>query len=142
MRTTNRLTWGLILSGAGHLIHNIQEFGLGILVGVETLLPMGVTVILIAAVRRRTSRGVLLVTGAWALVVLVVGAGSVFPLQVLPFEPEQSAAHYITHAVYALLQVPLFVATAISLVALRSDRDGPSDGRHRPEAAGGRTGQP
>lgn len=133
MRSSNQLTWGLVLSGAGHLIHNVQEFGLGILAGVETLLPVGITVLLIAAVRRRTSKAVLLVTGTWALVVLVVGGGSVFPLSVLPFEPDQSTAHYITHAVYALLQVPLLAATAIAWAELRSHHHARPDGPERPE---------
>jgi hypothetical protein len=131
---TSQLTWGLVLSGAGHLIHNLQEFGLGILAGVETLLPASITVLLIAVVRRRISRGVLLVAGTWALVVLVVGGGSVFPLAVLPFEPEQSAAHYITHAVYALLQLPLLAATTIAWAELRGHYHGRTDELNRPEA--------
>lgn len=133
MRHTNQLTWGLVLSGAGHPIHNVQEFGLGVLAGVETLLPVGITVLLIAAVRRRTSQGVLLVVGMWALVVLVVGGGSVFPLALLPFEPEQSAAHYITHAVYALLQLPLLAATSIAWAELRGHHHGRIDELDRPE---------
>ncbi len=96
MRRTDQLARGLVLSGAGHLIHNVQEFGLGVRAGVESLLPVGITVLLIPTVRRRTSRGVLLVTGTWAMIVLVVGVGSVFPLAVLPFEPEQSTAHDVT----------------------------------------------
>jgi hypothetical protein len=117
--STNRLSFGLVLSGAGHLLHNIQEFGLGVLAGVETLLPVGITVVLIATVRRQVSRGVLLAAGMWALVVLVAGGGSVLPLSALPFEPEQSTAHYLTHAVYALLQLPLLAATAMAWAGRR-----------------------
>ncbi len=127
MRSTDQVTWGLILSGAGHVIHNVQEFGLGVLAGGETLLPLGITVMLIAAVRRRTSRGVLLVASMWALVVLVGGGGSVFPLAALPFKPEQSTAHYITHAIYALLQLPLLATTVIARAKLRSHHHGRTD---------------
>jgi len=34
---------------------------------------------------------------------------TVLPLPILPFEPEQSATHYLAHLVYALGQVPLLV---------------------------------
>lgn len=119
MSSANRLTWGLALSGAGHPVHNIQEFGVGIIGAWETLLPVAVTVVLIVAVRLQIATGVVLVAGAWGMVVLVAGGGSVFPLSALPFEPEQSAAHYVTHAGYALLQGPLLVATAMALAELR-----------------------
>lgn len=138
MSSTNRLTSGLLLSGAGHLVHNIQEFGLAAHAGVETLLPVAITVLLIVAVRRRISREVLLVAGAWALIVLVAGGGSVLPLSVLPFEPEQSTAHYLTHAAYALLQLPLLAATAMTWTRLRRDHGGPTRQLDRPEAPDGR----
>lgn len=40
------------------------------------------------------------VSVGWALIVLVVGGGSVVPFAFLPFVPEQSASHYLAHPVY------------------------------------------
>lgn len=139
MSSTNRLTWGLVLSGAGHPVHNTQEFGVGILAAWETLLPMAITVVLIVAVRLQVTTGVLLVAGAWGMVVLVAGGGSVFPLSALPFEPEQSAAHYVTHAAYAVLQVPLLAATAMALAQLRRHHGGRTDPVDRPVAPNDRS---
>lgn len=138
MSSTKRLAWGLILSGTGHLVHNVQEFGVSILVAWETLLPVAVTVALIGAVRRQISTGVLRIVGAWGLLVLVAGGGSVLPLSVLPFEPEQSTTHYVTHAVYALLQLPLLAATAMTLAERRRHRGGRTRQLDRPQPPDGR----
>lgn len=57
----------------------------------------------------------------WALLNLVVGGIlSVLPLPILPFEPEQSLSHYVTHLVYAVGQVPLMI---VSIAALRRPHD-------------------
>lgn len=139
MSSTDRLTWGLVLSGAGHLVHSIQEFGIGVLAGWETLFPVAITVTLIGAVRREITTGVLLIIGAWGPIVLVVGGGSVFPLSALPFEPEQSTSHYLTHAAYALLQVPLLAATAMALAERRRHHGGRNRQLDRPEPPDGRS---
>jgi hypothetical protein len=49
----------------------------------------------------------MLVYGA---LMLIGGGLSVLPLPILPFTPEQSYAHYLSHAVYAAAQLPLVVA--------------------------------
>lgn len=137
MSSTARLNWGLVLSGVGHIVHNVQEFGVGILAAWETLLPVTITVALIGAVRRQIATGGLLAIGGWGLVVLIAGGGSVLPLPVLPFEPEQSTAHQLTHVAYALLQVPLLAATMMALAEQRGSR-----GRRLRPTAGGRRRTP
>ena len=49
----------------------------------------------------------MLVYGA---LMLIGGGLSVLPLTFLPFTPEQSYAHYFSHAVYAAAQLPLVLA--------------------------------
>jgi hypothetical protein len=44
---------------------------------------------------------------AFGLVMLVGGALSVLPLPIVPFVPQQTVYHYVSHAVYALAQLPL-----------------------------------
>lgn len=61
----------------------------------------------------RPGRTLILVTGVWVLLSLVVGAFlTVLPLSVLPFEPEQSVSHYQAHLIYAVTQVPPLVVLA------------------------------
>lgn len=95
------------LSGAGHVVHNLAEFPPAVLLGPETLVPLAVTAVLGVALVARPGRATHTAAAGWALVVLVGGGGSVLPLGVLPFAPEQSVSHYAAHAVYALCQVPL-----------------------------------
>lgn len=100
----------------GLLVHNLAEFPLSILLGPETLAPAGATLLLGVAMLWLPVRPVFVATAGWALVVVVVGGGSVLPLSVLPFVPEQTVGHYLAHGVYALAQLPLL------LVALRGLR--------------------
>lgn len=95
------------VSGAGHVVHNLAEFPPGILLGPETLVPLGVTVALAWAMLRRPGRGAYLPAAAWAALVTVVGGASVFPLAVWPFYPEQTVSHYAVHLAYAAAQLPL-----------------------------------
>lgn len=39
----------------------------------------------------------------------LIGGGiiSVLPLEFLPFEPEQALAHYLSHVIYGIAQLPL-----------------------------------
>lgn len=97
----------LIVSAAGHVIHNLAEFPPGILLGLETLVPLGVTVLLGAGLIYRPGRGPYAAATGWALIVVVFGGGSVLPFGFLPFVPDQSPAHYLAHLVYALTQLPL-----------------------------------
>lgn len=43
----------------------------------------------------------------YALINFVGGILSVLPLPFLPFAPEQTADHYLIHAMYAVCQIPL-----------------------------------
>lgn len=97
---------GLALSASGHVIHNLAEFPVAILWGWETLVPLAVTAVLGAGLVHRPGTASYLAAAGWALVVLVVG-GSVLPVGVLPFVPEQSLAHYLAHLAYAVTQLPL-----------------------------------
>lgn len=107
----------LLISGAGHVIHNVAEFPLAILLGWETLFPLGVTVLIGIALLRRPGRTASAVGGAWALIVLVFGGGSVLPLGFLPFVPEQSVSHYVAHLVYAMTQLPLLWVAVRAVIA-------------------------
>lgn len=97
----------LSVSAAGHVIHNLAEFPAAILLGWETLLPVAVTVLLGVVWYTRRGRVAYALLAGWAAIVLVFGGGSVLPLRFLPFVPEQSAAHYAAHLVYAVTQLPL-----------------------------------
>lgn len=99
--------FALVVSGVGHIIHNLAEFPIAILVGWETVLPIGVTVLLGAIWYLRPGRATFAMLAVWAAVVIVFGGGSVIPFGFLPFVPEQSISHYVAHAVYALTQIPL-----------------------------------
>lgn len=106
-------------SGAGHAAHNLAEFPPAILVGPETLLPIGVTVALAWAMLGRPGRASFLAAAAWAMLVIVVGGASVLPLAVWPFSPEQTVSHYAAHLVYAVAQLPLIWVAGRGLLAAR-----------------------
>ena len=59
---------------------------------------------------RPDSKAVAAAALGWGVLNLVIGGiVSVLPLSILPFVPEQSAAHYGAHVVYTLGQIPLVV---------------------------------
>lgn len=110
------------LSGAGHVIHNLAEFPLGILLGWETVFPLAVTVALGAWLVSRPGRLAFVAAGGWALVVIIGGGGSVLPLGMLPFVPDQSLSHYLAHLVYALAQLPLLWVAYRGLAGMQNHR--------------------
>lgn len=95
------------LSAGGHVVHNLAEFPPAVLLGPETLVPVGITALLAWAMVRRPRRGVFLAAAVWAAVVVVVGGTTVLPLPVWPFDPPQTLGHYAAHLVYAAAQLPL-----------------------------------
>ena len=97
----------LALSAAGHVVHNLAEFPVAVLWGPETLVPLAITAVLGVALYRRPGRAVHAIAAAWAAVVILGGGGSVLPVGVLTFTPEQTLSHYLAHAAYAALQLPL-----------------------------------
>lgn len=112
----------LIVSGLGHVIHNLEEFPVTILFGWETLLPLAVTILLGVAWYRHSGRSTFAAMTGWAAIVIVFGGGSVIPFGFLPFVPEQSVSHYVAHFVYAVTQLPLLY------VGLQGFRSGGPDG--------------
>jgi len=91
----------------GLLVHNLQEFPPSILLAPETLAPAVITVLVGVGLLRRPSTGVFVAAAVWAIIVIVVGGGSVLPLPIWPFTPEQTVGHYAAHVVYAVAQLPL-----------------------------------
>jgi hypothetical protein len=101
------VVFAVAASISGLLVHNIEEFGLSILLGPETWVPVAITVLLGVALLKRPGTGVFVATIGWAVIVIVVGGASVLPLWIWPFTPEQTVSHYVAHLVYALAQLPL-----------------------------------
>src|SRR5688572_3745550 len=105
----------------GIAIHNALELGAASLLDLASgFIPMLViegALLLIwtqGGTPRRAASYVLL---SLALLNLIGGAIlSVLPLDFLPFDPEQSLAHYASHILYGLLQFPLII---ISLQHIR-----------------------
>lgn len=58
---------------------------------------------------RGGSRRASLLLFGWGIVNLAGAVTSVLPLAIWPFEPEQSARHYLFHVVYTVAQLPLVV---------------------------------
>lgn len=105
---TRRLRLTLAVSAAGHLVHNVEEFGLTLPAAGHGIVPLGVSALLMWAARSPTPR-MLGAAALWGLTVVVIGGGSVLPWPFLPFVPAQTPGHYAAHAVYALLQLPLLI---------------------------------
>jgi hypothetical protein len=117
------------LSALGMAFHTVREFGYaGLLsLGTGTIPFVGVQVVLVALWWRvRPARTVvgraLAVTG----VIQLLGGAiiSVLPLPFLPFQPEQSGRHYLTHLVYGLAQLPLIVVPLYQAGRRRSNQSG------------------
>ncbi len=106
------LATGAAVSLLGLATHNTLEFGAASLLDPATgFMPMlvayGALVVLIlrAPALRLTA---LIALAGLALLNLVGGAVlSVLPLGFLPFEPEQSLGHYLSHVLYGITQLPL-----------------------------------
>ena len=101
----------VVLSWLGFFVHNLADLPGQTLSSPESLYPTIVFLLLLAfwyvpKTRTIATWGLLV----WAIIHLVGGAIlSVLPLPFLPFAPEQSLYHYLFHALYAALQVPLIV---------------------------------
>jgi hypothetical protein len=68
---------------------------------------------------RTHSTGALVGLAVYAAVNLVGGGLSVFPFGWLPFSPEQTAAHYAVHIVFAVCQLPLLTLTTTRIMRRR-----------------------
>ena len=109
----------LVLAAIGGWFHNMREFpGTTVLASamVVILLPTVVLGVWWMARPGPAARWAIIV---WVLLNLLLGAAlSVLPLPIWPWAPEQSAAHYTSHLVYGLIQIPLLI------VAYRSQPTG------------------
>ena len=104
---------GLVLSTFGGWYHNIEEFPTMPQWAPEMLMTIVPGAVLLGWWWLRPGAALMWVTTVWVLLGLIVGAFlSVFPLQVWPFDPEQTADHYRTHLIYAATQVPTLVVLA------------------------------
>jgi hypothetical protein len=111
------MTLAVMISWLSMAMHNLFELPISPLAP-EYVGPLAVALLCLAAhVARPGWRVPLVALVGWAALNLVGGAIiSVLPLPFLPFEPEQSLGHYLTHIVYGLGQVPLLVAGWLALV--------------------------
>jgi hypothetical protein len=111
----------VIVSALGLAFHTVREFGWPALLnpasGMIPVLSVQVALLVawLRAGRQRTLTKALLATG---LIELVGGAIiSVLPLPILPYVPDQSVQHYISHVGYGIAQLPLIGVTSRDLAA-------------------------
>ncbi|MEX2599766.1 MAG: hypothetical protein WD533_08950 [Dehalococcoidia bacterium] len=109
-----RMGAAVAIAVAGSLIHNALEFGVPSVLAIangEAFLVIPLVGAFLVWWRSTTWRG----AAAWVLVVLaalnLIGGAvlTALPLGFLPFEPEQSWNHYLSHIVYGFGQVPLII---------------------------------
>lgn len=125
----------VLLSLVGLMAHNALEFGGRGLLALET---GTVPVVLVQGAvyvgwwRLPNLRAWLFgLLGALALLHLVGGALiSVLPLPIMPFEPEQSLSHYLSHLIYGVTQLPLLWLVAKALWPSSGADRGPRDEAH------------
>jgi hypothetical protein len=103
-------------------VHTVREFGWAGLWDLNSGMIPVVGVQLLLLLRwwlrpetRRRSAALLLATGIFQL----VGGAiiSVLPLPILPFQPEQSVEHYLSHVFLGLAQLPLIIVPLRALAA-------------------------
>lgn len=101
------------LAGIGLALHNLLSLP-GSPLAPETVVPLAVYAALLVwhYLTRSAAARIALVT--WGMLNLVGGGiVSVLPLPFLPFVPEQTAGHYVAHAIYVATQVPLIVIASM-----------------------------
>jgi hypothetical protein len=99
------------LSWLGLWFHDAREFPGTAGISVDSV-AMGLiaALLVLAAWRAPRARWPVVAMLVYGALMLIGGGLSVLPLPILPFTPEQSYAHYLSHAVYAAAQLPLVVA--------------------------------
>jgi hypothetical protein len=105
---------GVALSALGMAIHTVREFGYAGLFSLATGMIPVVTVqallFLIWWLAPSGKPAAALALTITAIFQLVGGAIiSVLPLPFLPFEPEQTLSHYLSHLVLGIAQIPLIM---------------------------------
>ncbi|MCI0579856.1 MAG: hypothetical protein L0331_27125, partial [Chloroflexi bacterium] len=112
--TTRWLAGWVALSIVGMAIHTVREFGFSGLVSPATgMLPVAAiqTGLFLAWWRLPGGRTALEIALAGSAAFQLLGGAiiSVLPLPFLPFQPEQSVGHYLSHVILGLAQLPLLV---------------------------------
>lgn len=117
----------IAFSAAGMALHNYVELPDMSPLNPQYLLPIAIYMTLtIGWLRQQNRRLWTWLIFLWGAVHLVVGAFlSVMPLSFWPFDPEQTARHYLAHAAYGTAQIPLLWRSGLLL--LRSQRFGPGE---------------
>ncbi|MEJ2707308.1 MAG: hypothetical protein P8074_06810 [Anaerolineales bacterium] len=105
------------LSWLGEVLHNAVELPQLTLLSPENLFPALVSVALFLVWwRTPDKRAPAMLLFLWGGIHLLFGAIlSVLPLPFLPFIPEQTTRHYLSHLLYGLAQLPLLVMMALSI---------------------------
>jgi hypothetical protein len=101
----------VIVSALGMAFHTVREFGWPGLwnpaTGMVPVLAVQVA-LLVAWLRADRRRGLTMALLATGVIQLVGGAFiSVLPLSILPYAPDQSVQHYMSHVGYGIAQLPL-----------------------------------
>lgn len=110
--TVMRVAALMLISWGGELIHNMFEFPTMGLLAPENSGPLLFSIILFVIWWQvpRVRHIALALIAAWTAVHFLIGAViTVIPFSFLPFEPEQSPGHYLSHVIYGLTQIPLLV---------------------------------
>lgn len=116
-----RLPVFAVLSWLGLFLHNVTDLPGHTLLSPESLIPLILISALVALCLTRFQTGAAWLLLAWGILNLAGAIGTVVPLAILPFDPEQSLEHYAFHLLYGLTQLPLIIA---ALVWLRRPRTG------------------
>jgi hypothetical protein len=91
----------------GLFFHDLWEFGRP---AIENSVAMGVIAVLLFTLWRRLEehrRAIAILMLVYATISLIGALTSVLPLELWPFEPEQSLKHYVSHVIWALAGLPL-----------------------------------
>lgn len=114
---------GAIIGWIGLFIHNVADLPGQTILSAESLIPLLISCALVVLWFTPLRRGAAWTLLAWGVLNLAGAVVTVLPLEVLPFEPDQSITHYAFHLVYGLTQLPVIIATAIWLRRHRGRRD-------------------
>jgi hypothetical protein len=103
----------------GLFLHNVADLPGQTILSPESFGPLifSATLFAIWFWWRRIGSWLLL---AWAALNVLGAILTVLPLSFLPFEPEQSLAHYLFHVLYGAAQIPFLIAAVASLRATGS----------------------
>lgn len=107
MRTKRsfKLTAAVLVAWLGMFVHNMADLPISVVSPENTLPGIIWLAFLWLWIKDRRWSAVLIL--GWAGLNLLGAILTVLPLPVLPFAPEQSVRHYLFHALYAAMQLPV-----------------------------------